>query len=534
VKLRPDQVQAKCTGILVLLSGDVVRAALRAWAELLEQKRRATRRWAHATEAHALDNWRAACEAARAQRALLGRVQRTWANKTLRWGLLTLAEMADERLYNRDVVRDAVSMWRHVRVIHAFRSLDEHACGAIHYRRVVAKFRRRTHLAPAQLALRAWAQHCAALAELARKGRLVVRTYQRKWVSLAFERLRAEVDARQEAQAEAVLEQSALLRRLRDRPKVLCFPHWAAETARLRGLRAVQASVAARVAWRLAHDAVGRWARVFVDLSFQERLEALEGAAAAVLRAGHLTPEYLAPMTDVLFAHAAWRCPRAHSRVAEALADLATIQTRETPAQRAQRHERRARLRRVAAVRAGLLRGARVPTPEAREFSLEQVLALQRALSQLRLSGRVFARAVEALSLVLRRHAHRVPHGRADPCASDDGDSGSGAEGGGAPGAGEDSGGASDAEDASEGLPEYARTPEGSPRGQRDALANVTWQEAGRLSVADPRIAQQQQLVPPYLGGHFAVQGLDRLRRQACPAPRPVPPRALAPGGAGG
>ena len=185
-------------------------------------------------------------------------------------------------------------------------------------------------------------------------------------------------------------------------------------------------------------------------------------------------------------------------------------------------------------MRAGLLRGARVPTPEAREFSLEQVLALQRALSQLRLSGRVFARAVEALSLVLRRHAHRVPHGRADPCASDDGDSGSGAEGGGAPGAGEDSGGASDAEDASEGLPEYARTPEGSPRGQRDALANVTWQEAGRLSVADPRIAQQQQLVPPYLGGHFAVQGLDRLRRQACPAPRPVPPRALAPGGAGG
>jgi hypothetical protein len=46
---------------------------------------------------------------------------------TLRWGLAQWYDVANERLYNRDLVRDAASMWMRVREIHALRTLDEFA-----------------------------------------------------------------------------------------------------------------------------------------------------------------------------------------------------------------------------------------------------------------------------------------------------------------------------------------------------------------------------------------------------------------------
>lgn len=47
-----------------------------------------------------------------------------------------------------DAVRDAVSMWQNVHVIHAFRALDEFAREQAHFRRVVLGFRRRTPTSP--------------------------------------------------------------------------------------------------------------------------------------------------------------------------------------------------------------------------------------------------------------------------------------------------------------------------------------------------------------------------------------------------
>ena len=51
-------------------------------------------------------------------------------------------------------VRDAVSMWQNVHVIHAFRALDEFAREQAHFRRVVLGFRRRFPLRPARVRTR--------------------------------------------------------------------------------------------------------------------------------------------------------------------------------------------------------------------------------------------------------------------------------------------------------------------------------------------------------------------------------------------
>ncbi|KAJ1482738.1 hypothetical protein T484DRAFT_1803072 [Baffinella frigidus] len=115
-----DAVLAKCSNVIHLLSGDYVRACTLAWRDILVRKKKAMQRWTQATELAAMTNWKdgptratelaamanwkEAWQDAVEQRALLARVKRTWHHKTLRTAFLDYAEIADGRVFSRDLV----------------------------------------------------------------------------------------------------------------------------------------------------------------------------------------------------------------------------------------------------------------------------------------------------------------------------------------------------------------------------------------------------------------------------------------------
>ena len=499
-----DAVVEKCAGILQMLWGEADHKALLAWKELCVKKRKAIMRWANGALISCLGTWRTNTQDVLRVKYLMARVHLTWIQRVLRWGLAKWADIADERLFNRALMLDAVSMWSHVREIHAFRTLDEFAREQMHYRCIVDKFRRRFELRPAQMAISAWAELVAEEKWRQKQIRKFCFKFRNREVVFAFRCLQGAVQERLLQEREVLVKKSPALMRIIKRPAFLTLCWWRAGLERKQHLR----SAATRVAnkrhgyWRF--DAFDRWACVFVDLSFQDRMQELRQAALDAVASKDLTQ-----LLDVLHSHAAWSRTRTHSRCNLWLDTF--LSTAEGFDAKAAAH-RASSLRRVARVRHIQLRGARAASPDTRKLLLNDVLRLQKGLAR-ETGGEMplYWRAVEGLSILLKgQSSHPL-----------------------APGAME----AADAEGPEADMPlyeqddpmivgftglgelqgaalQYAATPAPTAREDDPTLQDLSWEALARVNVMHPALRAQQQIVPTYLGGRYSHLGVEKLRAQ--------------------
>ena len=369
-----DAVVEKCAGILHMIWGQAHHKALTAWKDLCEKKRTAIMRWANAALINCLETWKTVTEDAVRVKKLLARVYRSWNQRSMRWGLMRWSQIADERLYNRDLVTDAISMWSHVREIHAFRTLDEFAQEQIHYRRVVNNFRRRFELRPAQFALSAWAELVAETKWRQKQVRKFCFKFRNREIVYAFRRMQDAVQERKLEERQKLIQASPVLMRLFMRPCFLTIGWWRAGIERRQHLRRAGGAVAEKRNRIWLWDAVDRWANVYVDLSFQDRIQELKEAALTTLETKDLSG-----VVDVLQSHAVWALPRANSRCNLALDSFLSTEDSFDAALAARRA---ASLRRVARVRQAHLRGARAPDPDLRTIQLPDILRIQKGLAR--------------------------------------------------------------------------------------------------------------------------------------------------------
>lgn len=441
---------------------------------------------------------------------LLQRVYQSWNQRALRWGLCRWADLVNERLYNRDLVTDAISMWSHVREIHAFRTLDEFAQEQIHYRKVVNKFRRRFELRPAQMAISAWGELVAEEQWRQKQVRKFCFKFRNREVVYAFARMKDAVQDRQLEERQKLVDASPVLMRLIKRPAVLAIGWWRAGIERRQHLRKAGNAVADKRNRIWMWDAIDRWANVFVDLSFQDRMQELRSAAFTALETKDLSG-----VIDVLHSHAAWSRPRMHSRSNLTLDNfLSTSDSFDTAvvARRASSLRRVARTRRIA------LRGARPPSPDKRKLQLDDILRLQKGLAR-ETGGEapLYWRAVETLSVILKgQTAHPLAPGAFE--AAD-------AEGPeveeedyeqedvalrGFTGIGGSTGiGVLNGKDLV-----YAATPPATAREDNLTIETLSWEGVARVNVMHPKLQAQKQIVPTYLGGRYSHLGIEKLRSQ--------------------
>jgi hypothetical protein len=151
-----DKVKQKCANVLALIAGDACKSMLSAWKVLVDKNKRAIKRWSSQSLLHALTTWRHTTHLHNRVRKLHKSSLHSWDAANKRWSLTTWAVITDERLYFRALMHDALRVWMHMWVIRAFRLLDEHARTVVHHRKVVASFRRRFEMRPAQVSLRLW------------------------------------------------------------------------------------------------------------------------------------------------------------------------------------------------------------------------------------------------------------------------------------------------------------------------------------------------------------------------------------------
>jgi hypothetical protein len=499
-----DAVVQKCAGILHMIWGEAHHKALTAWKALCEKKRSAIMKWANAALISCLETWRTVTEDAVRVKKLLARVYRSWNQRSMRWGLVRWAQIADERLYNRDLVMDACSMWSNVRVIHAFRTLDEFAQEQIHYRRVVNNFRRRFELRPAQMAVSAWAELVAEAKWRQKQVRKFVFKFRNREVVNAFRRMQDAVQERKLEARQKLVNSSPVLMRLVMRPCFLTTGWWRAGIERRQHLRRAGSAVADKRNRIWMWDALDRWANVYVDLSFQDRIKELREAALTALETKDLSG-----MLDVLHSHAAWALPRSTSRCNLALDSFLSTEDSFDGAAAARRA---ASLRRVARVRQAHLRGAHAPDPDTRTIQLADILRIQKGLA--RETGGATAlywRAVEALSVILKGQVShpRAPGAReaADtegPEVELNNDVAADDEQMGATGLGLVQG-----EDLC-----YAPTPAATAREDHVTIQGLSWEALARVNVLHPKLKAQKQIVPTYLGGRYSYLGVEKLRAQ--------------------
>ena len=501
-----DAVVAKCAGILVMLWGEADHKSFLAWKEVCEKKKQAVMRWANAALVNCLDKWRQVTEDAVRVKKLLGRVHRSWTQKSLRFGFCRWCDVANERMYNRELIEDAVLIWGRVKEIHAFRALDEFAQEQIHYRRVVEGFRRRFELRPAQLCVLAWAELVAEEKWRQKQVRKFCFKFRNREVVFAFKRMQEAVQERQLEERQKLVAKSPVLMRIVSRPMFLTTHWWRAGVERRQHLRRAGDAVAHKRRQHWVWDAFDRWANVFLDLSFSDRMQELRDAAFDALKSNDLSS-----VLEVLQSHAAWSRTRTHSRCHQSLDNFLSSADgfdAAAEARRAASHRRVARVRRVH------LRGARVPSPDSRRLQLDDILRLQKGLArETGVEIPLYWRAVEGLSVILKGQTTHPD----------------------APGARE----AADAEGPEEeiedyesegdeharlrvtGLGElggqelrYAPTPAATAREDNLTIEKLSWESLARVNVVHPKLQMQKQIVPTYLGGRYSYLGVEKLRSQ--------------------
>ena len=354
------------------------------------------------------------------------------------------------------------------------------------------------------MAVSAWAELVAEAKWRQKQVRKFVFKFRNREVVNAFRRMQDAVQERKLEERQKLVDSSPVLMRLVMRPCFLTTGWWRAGIERRQHLRRAGSAVADKRNRIWMWDALDRWANVYVDLSFQDRIKELREAALTALETKDLSG-----ILDVLHSHAAWALPRSTSRCNLALDSFLSTEDSFDGAAAARRA---VSLRRVVRVRQAQLRGARAPDPDTRTIQLADILRIQKGLA--RETGGATAlywRAVEALSVILKGQAShpRAPGAREaadaegpeielnNDVAADD-------EQMGATGLGLVQG-----EDL-----RYAPTPAATAREDNVTIQGLSWEALARVNVLHPKLKAQKQIVPTYLGGRYSYLGVEKLRAQ--------------------
>lgn len=157
----------------------------------------------------------------------------------------------DDLLYNRSLVGDACLMWVNKTVIHAFRSLDDHAQAQIHYRVTVANFRRRYELRTVMPMIRGWHEWTHEKSGRRRIAAKAAFKLYSKMIAQCLEIWMGIIRDRRLAEREMAAKGSKTLMRIAKRPMVVSFERWKNYSAEQKRHRQIVARISYR--WRNAN-----------------------------------------------------------------------------------------------------------------------------------------------------------------------------------------------------------------------------------------------------------------------------------------
>lgn len=193
----------------------------------------------------------------------------------------------DNLLYNRSLVGDSCMMWMNKTVIHAFRSLDDHAQAQIHYRVTVANFRRRYELRTVMPMIRGWHEWTQTKLERKRIAAGAAFKLYARIIQSCMETWCGIIRDRKLAEREMAAKGSKTLMRIAKRPMVVSFERWKNYSAEQTRHRQIVARISYR--WRNANVVFtfSNWI-TFVDLAIEERMKMLREAVLDAMQTGDL------------------------------------------------------------------------------------------------------------------------------------------------------------------------------------------------------------------------------------------------------
>ena len=279
-----EKLDEKCGKVLALISGDMLKLAFSEWAGMYKKNKRAMRRWKLQSEHHMISMWKDFTAQERDWKRIINTIARARVTHH-KWEILVDWQfIGRERKYNRDLVRDAVSMWQHKSIIHALRSIDEHLQEQKYYREVVARFRRRFEMRPAARCLKCLHDFVERQIHM----RHLMKRIKHHHIIECLAKWNEVVQEAKIALKEQMCSASPLLMRWLKRPMARTYAAW----LELYKTEKRNRQILERMAYRLRNACVvaafADW-NVFVDVMVAQRFQELKAATAAALQSGSMT-----------------------------------------------------------------------------------------------------------------------------------------------------------------------------------------------------------------------------------------------------
>jgi len=274
----------KCSNILALLGGDLLRSVVWNWSALARKNKRAMIRWKRQSEYEAWRKWREYCKVELEMKTITRAIQRK-REISHKWEALVDWEYIIRSIrYNRSLVADALMIWLNVRKVHAFRAFDELVLIRKYFRAVIAKFRERFRMRPAQRCVLALHDYVERMAHM----RFIVNRIKNRNALTCLLLWSDLVQDTKIALREQMCASSALLLRWLKRPMYQCFELWRDKWQELRRNRRILERMAYRMKNACVVASFNDWNR-FVDIMVEERFEELKLAVSEALQRGQMT-----------------------------------------------------------------------------------------------------------------------------------------------------------------------------------------------------------------------------------------------------